>query len=402
MISGNVRVINVAYITHYAELYGANRSLLDLMLQLRESGRVSPHLISASEGPAVSRAREMGIPVLVLPFSPWMTRRVFMGGPHHRLMQWWGYRRAAMQRAAKDRGLLPAARRAVTGWKIDLVHANSSVIRFGHSIAAAMRLPLVWHVREFAFRHYHLYPDGGLAAFRRALRQADRVIAISDAVKQEMEHYMDGERIVRIYNGIIRDEEMRHPSQRPLPQEGISRPFTFALIGYIHRSKGQLEALEAFAKLCAKGLDVRLVLAGSGNDASLKELLAELDLGHRVELAGFVERPQDIYERADALVVCSRHEALGRVTIEAMAHRLPVIGHASGGTPELIAHGRTGYLYRTGVELLRYMEELATSPATARKMGISAFDSLGDRFSVEARSMDVLRLYEEILAEGKE
>ena len=50
------------------------------------------------------------------------------------------------------------------------------------------------------------------------------------------------------------------------------------------------------------------------------------------------------YQESDVVVMCSEHEAMGRVTAEAMAFAKPVIGYNSGATPELISQGR-GWLF---------------------------------------------------------
>src|SRR5690606_31172576 len=144
------------------------------------------------------------------------------------------------------------------------------------------------------------------------------------------------ERIRMIHNGIISDKEYERLAAYGKRDHLPDRPFTFASIGYFHRSKGQLEALKAIAALRMNGLHVQLLMAGSGNDRELNATIEDLGLQDAVELPGFISDPGSIYARCDALLNCSRHEALGRVTIEAMAHRIPVIGHASGGTIELI------------------------------------------------------------------
>jgi len=56
----------------------------------------------------------------------------------------------------------------------------------------------------------------------------------------------------------------------------------------------------------------------------------------------------DHYSWADLVVVCSRDEAFGRVTVEAMKAGKPVIGARSGGTAELIREGENGLLYTPG------------------------------------------------------
>ena len=61
------------------------------------------------------------------------------------------------------------------------------------------------------------------------------------------------------------------------------------------------------------------------------------------------------YSQADVALVCSRAEAFGRITIEAMKYGLPVIASNVGGNVELIKDGETGVLYEYGS--IQSMEE---------------------------------------------
>ena len=66
---------------------------------------------------------------------------------------------------------------------------------------------------------------------------------------------------------------------------------------------------------------------------------------------GIVPFQSDLYElrkHADIALMCSRGEALGRVTVEAMLSENLVIGADSAGTKEIIQNKVTGYLYKTG------------------------------------------------------
>jgi glycosyltransferase involved in cell wall biosynthesis len=69
--------------------------------------------------------------------------------------------------------------------------------------------------------------------------------------------------------------------------------------------------------------------------------------------------------------VTSRCEAFGRVTVEAMRAGVPVIGTDAGGTPELVADGATGLLYRPGDAgaLAAAIARLMDAPGLAMRLG---------------------------------
>ncbi|MCB0807683.1 MAG: glycosyltransferase [Flavobacteriales bacterium] len=395
--------MRVAHLTHYAELYGANRSLLDLVLELRQRSEVEPHVLMPREGPLSERLRKEGVPVRVLPFEPWMSERHYEGRAHHRLRQWWRHERAARARDRTNRALMPALVDQVQAWGTDLLHANSSAVSIATDLASEARVPLVWHVREMPEAHYRLHLDRGRGAHGRHLREADRLVAISEAVKADILLYTTPHRPIEvIYNGVLRRERFLELRTAAADRWNAKGPFTFAQVGLIHPSKGHLEALDALHRVRLQGHDVRLVIAGEGRDAPVRERIATLGLEDAVELAGFLQDPFELFHRAHGLLMCSRHEAMGRVTVEAMATGLPVIGHDSGGTPELIADGTNGLLYPGGAdELAERMLRLVRDRQLARRLGERAAMDAAQRFSVEDYADRVLAVFRSVLSERR-
>ena len=86
---------------------------------------------------------------------------------------------------------------------------------------------------------------------------------------------------------------------------------------------------------------------------------------------------------------------------EAMASGLPVIGHASGATPELVRDGITGLLYAGGADALatRMLELLADLPR-ARSMGRAGMTEAAQRFTVEGYATEVMNVYRDIHPNG--
>ena len=90
-----------------------------------------------------------------------------------------------------------------------------------------------------------------------------------------------------------------------------------------------------------------------------------------VKFVGYAENPFPFLQRADVVLMCSRYEAFGRVTVEAMKMGKPVVGARSGGTVKLIREGFNGLFYTPGAnrelaEKIRYLHE---HPDIAWQMG---------------------------------
>ncbi|HMC96020.1 MAG TPA: glycosyltransferase, partial [Flavobacteriales bacterium] len=257
--------MRVAYITHYADLYGANRSLLELVGEFKRRGVVEPFVLLPVHGPLVAELERMEVPYRIIPFETRMVRRDRMGGPHHRFLQWWRQKLEASARGSRNREQVPAIVDQVKAWRVHLVHANSSAVSIAPDVSSEASLPLVWHIRELLAAHYGFHPDEGRNKYGHALRDADRLIAISEAVRSDVLSYTSLLRPVEvIYNGIL--PRARYAGLRAVAEDRWHRPgpFTFAMVGLIHPSKGHVEALEALRLLVDEGADVRLIIAGDG------------------------------------------------------------------------------------------------------------------------------------------
>jgi glycosyltransferase involved in cell wall biosynthesis len=81
---------------------------------------------------------------------------------------------------------------------------------------------------------------------------------------------------------------------------------------------------------------------------SLKSLATERGLTENVEFLGYISNPKEVMAQSDLFLMCSRNEAFGRVTVEAMSVGCPVVGANSGGTKEIISSNDCGRLYEPG------------------------------------------------------
>ncbi len=391
--------MRIAYLTHYTELYGANRSLLDLVLELRARGEVEPVVIAPREGPLLEFLRDEGIACGVFPFEPWMSERQYSGRFYHKVKQWWGYERAAMARARMNVLLTPAIGEWLKAQRVELVHANSVAVSIAVAAARAAGKPLVQHVREMPERHYRLHLDMGRGAYGDALGAADRVIAISRAAEVDVRRYATGIPVTVAYNGVLRMARYAELAISAEERWANTSPWQFVMVGLLHPGKRYDEAVDALRLVRDRGHDVRLHIAGGGRDKELVAHIHRTGMQDVVELLGYVEDPFPLFRRSHALIMSSRDEAMGRVTVEAMASGLPVIGHASGATPEIVRDGVTGLLYTDGAEALAArMLELVGDPVRARRLGRSGAEEASRRFTVEGYASEVLAVYRSVLS----
>jgi glycosyltransferase involved in cell wall biosynthesis len=116
---------------------------------------------------------------------------------------------------------------------------------------------------------------------------------------------------------------------------------TFGYLGRLEPEKGIADVLAVFARMPAH---CHLLVAGVGLTAYEKSLRARF-ASDRIRFLGWV-KVDSVYPLLDFAVMPSLwNEPFGRVAIEAFSHGVPVIAAARGGLSELVAHGRSGYLY---------------------------------------------------------
>ncbi len=143
--------------------------------------------------------------------------------------------------------------------------------------------------------------------------------------------------------------------------------------------------------------------AGGAEECMIDLIDVLVCMGERVVMLGYRDELYESMFHADASLVCSRCEAFGRVTIEAMKLGRPVIGSNSGGTPELIDDHRTGLLYEPGnasdlTEKIRWMVD---RPQDRLLMGANAARYARERFTLERYGHDFAVVLNDVVADDK-
>lgn len=368
--------MNILFVTHHDNFQGSSRSLMSLLEGLQDFG-VNPFVVNPRESIFTDALRGKGIKYAILPVQWWISRKAFSCKKkieHTRLVQ----------------RSVPILRKLIKEWGIDLVYTNSSVTPIGLLAARRERIPHIWHIREFGDLDYRLqfiYPKALCKAF---MLRSEAVICHSKVVRNY--YFKPGVRNVhQIYNGVaLKDQFDERLSVRKQSQQNLL--FTFVMMSGITPKKGQEVAIRALAELRENGVFARLVIGGNGKSEYLDyltQLCCELNIEDLVTFTGFVEDPFPLYYQSDCVLICSEHEAFSRVGLEAMSTALPVIGKNSGGTPEIIVDGETGFLYNTFEELVKAMSKLAQHPEQGQKMGLVGWQRARELFNIEDYAANV-------------
>jgi glycosyltransferase involved in cell wall biosynthesis len=374
--------MRVLFVSHCSGLYGAVRSLLDLLDGLRGSCEIAvAYYVAPGE----------------LDLAPELSRRDVKG---FRTMHvsWLGSERTAVRYVGNLKAMALAPGRLVRqmgGWTPDIVVSNSSATPLGMLVARKLRTPHVWWVREPPIK-----PLWGRMTLRLALRSADWLVFVSHYARRAHFGRAFPPHSTVIYDGILPADAfatVRTFCGDPFPP---TRPLSLSLVGRIDERKGQMCAIEALGIVASRVPAARLIITGGGSaqyQTRCRRRAGELGLTSRIEWRGVQPDPWPTYRDADLALMCSTREALGRVTIEAMASGRPVIGRDAGATPELIKHGQTGLLYRDGPpDLARRILELAEDHQLAARLADQGWQFARGRFSMEHCARPTREIIEEM------
>lgn len=189
---------------------------------------------------------------------------------------------------------------------------------------------------------------------RLVYRQISKLITLSDIQKNLLTHCLPVslEQMITVpnwvnmtrFNPTLRSSTLR--ASFNVTEETI----VFGVIGRIDRQKGQLEFVEAAARLCADHpqLDLKFLLVGHTTQdidgkmfaEELKTKISQLKLENKVILTGHRDDIPTLMASLDVFVLPSWEEAFGKVVIEAMASGTPVIATDAGSIPEISENGQ--------------------------------------------------------------
>ena len=234
----------------------------------------------------------------------------------------------------------------------------------------------------------------------------DRIICVCEAIRERLlELGMPGIRLrrdvpVTIYKG--HNPDWYSGPTEDLQQFGIPEgSFVVACMARGVPRKGVPVLLEAIDRL-PPGLNIHLLLAGGKMDNPRhKKLVAANSYAENIHLFGALKRVPWILPNCDVAVLPSlRREGLPRAMIEAMIGGTVPIVTDSGGSPELVQDGKSGFVVPSGEAqpITDRILELYNDRELHKSLGKAARDRIRNDFTVEETARQTMALYRELLA----
>lgn len=240
---------------------------------------------------------------------------------------------------------------------------------------------------------------------RKYLRYTDSICAISNALKEAlMVHGVDGVSV--IYNGISVDEwtvtELAISEFKT--KHGLHGKKTLFFSGRLNESKGGSKIISALPKILKSVPNAVLLVAGTVDEYAQRMMqeAKSLGIGNAIIFTGWIER-DDIkvaYAVSDLVLMPSLcFDAFGRVNIEAMASKKPMISTQFGGSPEVVEDGVTGYIIdpRNPDSLAEKAIDLLKNPQKAEQFGKAGYERAVQKFNLKDKVMEYDMLYRSLL-----
>jgi glycosyltransferase involved in cell wall biosynthesis len=355
------------FVAHYHEMGGGAEYVLDELVRTisRKAQDVEIVVVAPDRGGVLDRMKTYGASVEVIPHPRWADF-----GPLSA--------RDRLERGIQSMRATTRARDLIRSWSPTVVLTNTMTIPTFALAARSLKVPHVWMIQEFGKRDHGLsFSLGYRPTLRLIGALSTMVMCCSNSVRDELA--ASGVAVAKlqtIYYGVDTPSECDSPLARRSRE-----PLRAVMVGRIAAAKGQMLAVQGVQRARAMGANVSLTLVGSEHEPRYAAQLRSL-AGQEVRFVGQVEDATSEYCDAHVALTCSKDEAFGRVTVEAMKLGVPVIGTDSGGTREIVANEQNGYLIPRG----------DVSALAARLVELWADEGLRTRLAAQARA-DALRRF---------
>jgi glycosyltransferase involved in cell wall biosynthesis len=245
------------------------------------------------------------------------------------------------------------------------------------------------------------------------LNRFNRVIAVSDSVKQEiLNHNISANKVLTIFNGIdtnrFNDPKKVESARREF---GIGKGCkVIGTVGRLSEEKGHIHLLNAATKVSQEYPKVVFLIVGDGPLRNhLEEKASAIGQTQHLEKNGpespfiFTGVRSDmpaIYSLMDIFVLPSLTEGLPMVLLEAMASQKPIVATTVGAIPKVIEHGHSGLLVRPGdaKELAKAITDLLANPQKADKIAKNGHQRVLNHFSSKKMAEKYIDVYQDVLS----
>lgn len=349
--------MKILHILSNDDKYGSAKSFLELLDKECSNSDFEPYVVSPENNRILDICKEKGIKNIYIHYEGFQVFRrdnivLFSIKFIYHQFRYYYYNRKALKELL----------RIIKSEKIDLIHTNTSVINVGAELSKRTGIPHVWHVREFGREDYNTY---SLIPFMTYYMNSnsDKFICITETVKDAwIKKGLDANKITVVTHGVNSSGFSLH--KRDI-KNGLIK---IVMCGSYTEAKGQKHLINAISLLDSSEKE-KLIIYFYGKEEGeyfeqLYSMVQEKKLQQIVQFCGYCDNIPNVIGEYDVGIVCSRGEAMGRVTIEYMMSGVCVVASACGANMELLDEGECGLLYNydDDISLADTLKKLIKNP----------------------------------------
>ena len=327
--------VSVVAVTHDLQIGGSPLAQLELMLALKKSGIVVPSVLSPHDGPLKEEYKAAGISVRIIPGFDTSSDQGFRQSLQH-------------------------LETTLLSYDAEIVYANTLVTFWAIEAAKRVGLASIWNIREVdpPSAYFDHLPQGVRKSAYRCFRKAYRVIFVSDAGVRLSAGLQTRANFDLIYDALdvekLKKQSAANGRSVARAELGLAESeLGIVAVGTIHEGKGQIDLIEAVARLPEHlASTVRVYLVGDCGGPYAKQLKLAAEnlpdrLASRIHIVPADLRSYLFYNAADIAVCCSRSDSYPRVILEAMYFGLPILTTFTCGC-ELVRPDQNALQYHAG------------------------------------------------------
>lgn len=293
-------------------------------------------------------------------------------------------------------------RRFVEEFSPDIIHTNVSTINIGYKVARELKIPHVWHIREYMDLDFHICPFPTMRSRKKQLADSYTICITKDIRR----HFSldDNPKSMVVYNGILNASDIYYTDEKEM---------VFLYAAFLQPCKGVYDLLDAYVNHLKARPESKYILRLLGGYQEqdynkIQQFVTDNDIIDKVELMGRVSH--DVVcanlRQASVTFIPSLFEGFGRTTAEAMFNGCLVAGRDTGGTKEqfdngvAVAKDEIGIRFNTTDEMVAIMNDICDH-------GIHGYEEMIKRsqrvvknmYSIESNRNSIINLYQRIIDE---
>lgn len=387
---------NILFLHAGAEMYGADKVLLDLIKRLDKT-KYNPIVILPTAGILVDALEKEKVEVMVIPY-PIMRRKYF--NPK-------GLIEYGVNLVKYTHQLVNIAKKK----NIDLIHSNTAATLEGGFVSRKLNIPHLWSIHEIIVNPKIMYR----VTCKLIAKYSSITITDSHAVKNHLDASgcFKPNKIKVIYNGV--DSERFNPNNDcTYLYEEWNIPKNSRIIGMMGRVnswKGQDDFLKAANIVMAKYPDVYTVFIGAAfegeewREKDLADKIACSPYSDRIITKGYRTDSEGIFKLYDVFVLPSINpDPFPTVVLEAMSTGKPIVGYKHGGICEMVKEEYNGLLceVKNPDDLANKIEKILIDEDERKLMGENSRKRLLSNFSIESYVDNYTNEYRRLLREERD